>query len=900
MTVSTEISHVEYSGNGVTTAFDYPFKIFKKSDLVVTTSDPNGTLQQLVLDTDYSVSGAGEDDGGKVALVTPLANNWRISIERVLPVVQETDLRNQGSFFPEIHEDEFDYLTMLIQRGYSLVGLCLRRPSWAANFYDAQNYFISNLHDPVKPQDAATKNYTDQQINQNIDRTLRVPDPYIAPLPPIAQLEGEIIGIVNGKPVGVPVPSGTAADVLMMLMSDEPGKGDELLCVKQPFDGSVDETQHNYNARRIDPLSAGAAGDGATLDDSAFQKLESQLIYSEIDLLGKTYLVTAPPENHLYFNGYFKRASDGYIFDSRPVRQINIGNHNVLIGKNAGASMPKYVEYRGSQNAYNVFAIGHEALFKNIRGRNCTAIGVGALHELQDGRYNVAIGLEAQYYCNSDDGANMRGTRNTSVGDNTLRFNVIGRSNIAMGRNAGQSVTDVNFNTALGSASLSGYAPLGLDGETIENQTPITAGSQTFVGTNAGIYSNAVGNVGVGNSAGENIKTGQIVAVGVEAGRNIEIDRHYDGRQKILVSLSGTYSWTGGVISVTVNNHGLSVGYLVKITIGNNEANYLAVASVGNVNTFTINTVYIKDSTVSGAVAISEVVTLTNLDPVAGVIAIGRRAMAEANNCTESVAIGDVSQFASTGTFNTSVGGLSLYSNTTGQQNTALGYSALRYNTTGLLNTAIGEFSAAENKTGQRITAVGRNALRYDLTGNPMEAFDNVSGLGTDTRVSGSNQVQLGDSTTTVYAFGSVQDRSDARDKTDIRDTVLGIDFILGLRPVDGRWDMRDDYIEEYQVQTGVDQNQLPIYETRYRQLPKDGSKKRERFHHWFIAQEVNALCEKLGVDFGGYQDHKVNNGNDVLTLGYSEFIPPVVRAVQQCWQRLDELEKRLSILEKG
>ena len=80
--------------------------------------------------------------------------------------------------------------------------------------------------------------------------------------------------------------------------------------------------------------------------------------------------------------------------------------------------------------------------------------------------------------------------------------------------------------------------------------------------------------------------------------------------------------------------------------------------------------------------------------------------------------------------------------------------------------------------------------------------------------------------------------------------------------------------------------------------VPKDGSRARTRKHHWFIAQEVKELCDKLGVDFGGYQDHSVNGGCDVKTLGYDEFIPPTVKAVQQCWMRLDELEKRIAKLE--
>lgn len=196
-------------------------------------------------------------------------------------------------------------------------------------------------------------------------------------------------------------------------------------------------------------------------------------------------------------------------------------------------------------------------------------------------------------------------------------------------------------------------------------------------------------------------------------------------------------------------------------------------------------------------------------------------------------------------------------------------------------------------------TGAGRDALVSMQDLSPCTSIQNSSGFGYQARVSGDNQVQLGNSATTTYVFSTVQNRSDSRDKTDYDNTVLGIEFIMGLRPVDGRWDMRDDYTEDYQVQVGIDENAEPLFETRIRHLPKDGSRARSRKHHWFIAQEVKELCDKLGVDFGGYQDHSVNGGCDVLTLGYDEFIPPTVKAVQQCWSRLDELENRLSVLEK-
>lgn len=241
MTVSTEVDHNDYTGNGVTTSFPYTFRIFTKTDLMVQVVDLNENITVLGLDTDYSVTGAGAYSGGSVVLPSPLANGWQISISRELPATQETDLRNQGKFFAEVHEDAFDKLTMLIQQCFSFLRLALRRPSFIANYYDALNNRIRNLRDPSQDQDAATKIYVDNGIDGSIShsedlfkRSLRVPEGEVGILPPVAARKNHLAAFNSeGQPITVLPESGSAADVLIDLASTEEGLGGSLIGLVQ-------------------------------------------------------------------------------------------------------------------------------------------------------------------------------------------------------------------------------------------------------------------------------------------------------------------------------------------------------------------------------------------------------------------------------------------------------------------------------------------------------------------------------------------------------------------------------------------------------------------------------------------------------------------------------------------
>ena len=117
MTISSEVSRNDYVGNGATSVYPYTFRIIASSDLLVTWADTAGVETILTLDVDYTVSGVGSGGGGNVTLTGGnLTSGYALTIRRVRPLTQETDVRNQGAFYPETHEDAFDHQIMVSQQ----------------------------------------------------------------------------------------------------------------------------------------------------------------------------------------------------------------------------------------------------------------------------------------------------------------------------------------------------------------------------------------------------------------------------------------------------------------------------------------------------------------------------------------------------------------------------------------------------------------------------------------------------------------------------------------------------------------------------------------------------------------------------------------------------------------
>jgi hypothetical protein len=135
MTVPISSNRNDYTGNGSVSVYSYNYKIFAATDLLVTVRDTSNIQTTLVNNVDYVVSGVGQLNGGSIALTSTgqswiqsgnLKTGYKLTIRRVRPLTQNSDIRNQGSYFPETIEDTFDHLVMLNQQVQDALDRCIK------------------------------------------------------------------------------------------------------------------------------------------------------------------------------------------------------------------------------------------------------------------------------------------------------------------------------------------------------------------------------------------------------------------------------------------------------------------------------------------------------------------------------------------------------------------------------------------------------------------------------------------------------------------------------------------------------------------------------------------------------------------------------------------------------
>lgn len=113
MTVSSDNSKAgPYTGDGVNTEFEFSFRILDETEVrVIQTVDG---VDSDVDPADYLVT--FDDTEGAVEMDTAPADGVLITILRNMAFTQEAPIANSGDFYPAVHEEVFDRLTMQIQQ----------------------------------------------------------------------------------------------------------------------------------------------------------------------------------------------------------------------------------------------------------------------------------------------------------------------------------------------------------------------------------------------------------------------------------------------------------------------------------------------------------------------------------------------------------------------------------------------------------------------------------------------------------------------------------------------------------------------------------------------------------------------------------------------------------------
>lgn len=137
MTVASEQSFISYVGAGNTLTYSYPFKILDDDDLRVTVMSTANVETQLTKTTHYTVTGVGNGSGGTIVLVNGSFDwitggffklNYVLAIRRAPALLQETRLRDQGTFYPSSVEAALDRLEMQAQKLQNEVSRSIKIP----------------------------------------------------------------------------------------------------------------------------------------------------------------------------------------------------------------------------------------------------------------------------------------------------------------------------------------------------------------------------------------------------------------------------------------------------------------------------------------------------------------------------------------------------------------------------------------------------------------------------------------------------------------------------------------------------------------------------------------------------------------------------------------------------
>jgi hypothetical protein len=558
----------------------------------------------------------------------------------------------------------------------------------------------------------------------------------------------------------------------------------------------------------------------------------------------------------------------------------------------------------------NMF-VGDNAGIALNGGYNNTGVGALSLNKNTNGNYNTAVGANSLL-------VNTSGSSNTAVGEKAMYSNTTGYYNAAFGSGALYKNTTANNNTAIGLQSL------------YNNKSPdnTAVGYQAAYSNTSGLYITAVGKQSLysNTTGGGNTAVGYLCAYSNTTGASITAT----GYQALNANTTGSYNTANGTLSLLknttgFNNTGIGFSALNLNTTGayNTAVGCTALLkNVGSSNT-AVGEKAMQENTAggansafgSGALQNNQVGTFNvaigfqslynykysfntalgyqslysaTQNTSGGNTAIGYQALYYTNGGEDNTAVGSGAGYNNTsgavniflgmdagynntaGSYNVYVGQNAGLDNTTGSYNSNIGYGAGQYNQTGSKNSCFG-YLAGQNNKGDNNTFIG-----YEATSNDA-SFSNSTAVGSGSSIVDDAATMLGNAATkAVEAYASYYILSDGKYKKNVKENVAGLDFINKLRPVTYNMDV-----------TGLNK----FLHADEKLFSKNMiSSKEQKVYTGFIAQEVEKAANDVGYDFSGIK--KPSSDKSFYALSYADFVPPLVKAVQQLSKQNDSLKE--------
>ena len=496
--------------------------------------------------------------------------------------------------------------------------------------------------------------------------------------------------------------------------------------------------------------------------------------------------------------------------------------------------------FRIQSREYNNIAIGNWSMNKATSAAFNIGIGARALRQLTSGTWNIAIGNAAGDGITNDN-------RNTCIGPKSGE-KLQSSFNTLIGSFAGSS-----HEAAIGQNIAIGAGPYGGD----------TGYLNIVMGVSAMLSSNDFSsNIAIGNGACYNL------------GLSSTGTGQFESNNVCIGQSSGSFLLTTDAVNNTALGH-----HALK---GNNSLDYIQTPFGPGFN--------VKECVALGFEAMAESAG-SNGDFST---AVGARAL-KVNNNTFNTAVGfDAGLSNTTGQFNTLIGAQAgkLLDATTA--NTAIGYAALSASnggsgentavgalcssnlTTGQYNVANGTFALSANQTGNNNVSIGHRSLDAHLgsncvavgkdAGTNQTTSDNTISIGFNAQpstITVDNEITLGDANITALRCNvtTISSLSDIRDKSNIEDLPVGLDFINALNPVKFDWSRRD--------------GSMP------------GAK-----DIGFIAQDLDNIQDEFNI--ADYANLVLKENPDKLEASYGKLVPVLVKAVQELSSEVARLKELL------